>query len=171
MVSLIWAQAKNRVIGNAGALPWRLPEDLARFRALTIGSAVLMGRATWDSLPGGVRPLPGRVNLVLSRQAGWSAPGAIVVDNIRAGIEAAAGPLWVIGGSQVYTAALPFADRVVMTEVEGSFDGDAYAPELDPTWQIAAREPDDAWATSTTGLRYRVITYERPDVPRDTVGL
>jgi dihydrofolate reductase len=171
MVSLIWAQADNRVIGSAGTLPWRLPEDLARFRDLTVGSTVLMGRSTWESLPAKARPLRHRHNLVLSRQAGWSAPGASRVDSIAAGIEAAVGPLWVIGGSQVYDAALPFATRVVMTEVAGSFDGDAYAPELNGDWQVAGREPAEVWATSTTGLRYRVITYVRLGPARDTGGL
>lgn len=171
MVSLIWAQSANGVIGNAGALPWRLPEDMVHFRALTIGSTVLMGRATWDSLPPKFRPLPERRNLVLSSQSDWAAPGALRVDSIGAGIAVADGHLWVIGGSRVYEAALPFAKRVVMTELEAVFDGDKYAPVLDETWSVAARDPVDGWATSSTGLRYRVTTYERQGATRDTVGL
>jgi dihydrofolate reductase len=170
MVSLIWAQAANRVIGKDGALPWRLPEDLARFRALTIGSTVLMGRATWDSLPDKARPLVDRRNLVLTTQPDWSAPGAIRVASVQAAIAVADGPLWVIGGLRVYQAALPFAKRAVVTELEDSFDGDTYAPTLDSGWSARHREPATDWATSSTGLRYRVITYERDGAPRDTVG-
>jgi dihydrofolate reductase len=170
MVSLIWAQAANGVIGKDGTLPWRLPEDMVRFRALTIGSTVLMGRATWDSLPDKARPLVDRRNLVLTAQQGWSARGAIRVASIEAGIAQAEGALWVIGGSRVYQAALPFAKRVVVTELEESFDGDTYAPTLDAGWSVLGREPAADWATSSTGLRYRVITYERDGAPRDTVG-
>lgn len=171
MVSLIWAQAANRVIGSAGALPWRLPEDLARFRALTIGSTVLMGRATWDSLPSKARPLIDRHNLVLSRRAGWSAPGATRVASIAEGIDAAVGPLWVIGGSQVYATALPYAMRIVMTQLADDFEGDVLAPALDLSWHVIGHEPATGWCTSAAGLRYRVITYERQPLPRDTVGL
>jgi dihydrofolate reductase len=161
MISLIWAQAANGVIGNAGAIPWRLPEDLSMFRSLTLGSTVLMGRVTWDSLPPGARPLEGRRNLVLTRQADWVAPGAIPVSSFAEAMRQAEGPLWVIGGSQVYADALPFAQRVAMTEVEPAFDGDTYAPSLDATWSVANREPATGWSTSTTGIRYRVTRYER----------
>jgi dihydrofolate reductase len=161
MISLIWAQAANGVIGKAGGLPWHLPEDLKRFRALTMGSTVLMGRVTWDSLPEPVRPLPGRRNLVLTRQAGWASAGAIRVGTVEAGIEQAEGDLWVIGGSQVYDATLPLADQVVMTELDSVFDGDAYAPKLDAAWSTAQREPGQGWSESTTGLRYRVTTFKR----------
>jgi dihydrofolate reductase len=170
MVSLIWAQAANRVIGNAGTLPWRLPEDLVAFRALTIGSTVLMGRATWDSLPERFRPLPERRNLVLSRQLDWAAAGATRVDSVAEAITTAAGSLWVIGGAAVYRAAMPYAERIVSTELEATFDGDRYAPSLDPTWTVATREPRDGWSTSATGLRYRVVTYERLGAARDNLG-
>jgi dihydrofolate reductase len=161
MVSLIWAQAANRVIGNAGTLPWRLPEDLSRFRALTVGSTVLMGRATWESLPSSVRPLPERRNLVLSRQPGWNAEGATTVSSVVEGIEAAVGELWVIGGAQVYVAAMPFATRIVMTELESGFEGDTHAPEIDESWAATGCEPATGWSSSTTGLRYRVWTFDR----------
>jgi dihydrofolate reductase len=170
MVSLIWAQAANGVIGKDGTLPWRLPEDLVRFRALTIGSTVLMGRATWDSLPDKARPLVDRRNLVLTTQTDWSAPGAIRVGSIQAGIAQAEGSLWVIGGLRVYQAAFPFAKRLVITELEQSFDGDTHAPTIDADWIVQHREPAADWATSSTGLRYRVFTYERQGSPRDTVG-
>jgi dihydrofolate reductase len=170
MVSLIWAQAANRVIGSAGTLPWRLPEDLVRFRELTVGATVLMGRATWESLPASVRPLPGRRNLVLTRRTDWAATGAIAVGSMSAGITAAEGTLWVIGGAQVYAAALDYACEAVVTELAADFDGDTYAPRLDSTWRAARREPAEGWSTSSTGLRYRVVTYQRPEAPRDTVA-
>jgi dihydrofolate reductase len=170
MVSLIWAQSANRVIGNAGTLPWRLPEDLVAFRTLTIGSTVLMGRATWESLPERFRPLPERRNLVLSRQPDWAAAGATRVDSIEGAIAAADGSLWVIGGAAVYQAAMPYAERIVCTELEATFDGDRYAPALDSTWSVATCEPRDGWSTSETGLRYRVVTYERLGAARDNLG-
>lgn len=160
-VSLIWAQAANGVIGAAGRLPWHLPEDLARFRRLTTGATVVMGRATWESLPPAVRPLPDRRNVVLSRRPGWSAPGADVAASLDAALAAAEGDVWVIGGSSVYAAALGRADRVVRTELDTAYDGDTYAPELDGGWVPAEREPADGWLTSRTGLRYRVVTFVR----------
>jgi dihydrofolate reductase len=161
MISLIWAQAANGVIGKVGSLPWSLPEDLRRFRALTMGSTVLMGRVTWDSLPAAARPLSGRRNLVLTRQPDWAADGAIRVGTVEAGIEQAAGDLWVIGGSQVYDATLVLADQVVITELDSVFEGDAYAPKLDAAWSTAECEPGQGWSESTTGLRYRVTTFKR----------
>ncbi|HWC35644.1 MAG TPA: dihydrofolate reductase [Mycobacteriales bacterium] len=157
-VALIWAQADGGVIGNAGGIPWRLPEDQARFKELTIGSTVLMGRLTWESLPASVRPLPGRRNLVLTSDPGWGAVGAERVESIAAAVDTVDGDLWVIGGSTVYAAALPVAERIEITYVELTCDGDAFAPPLDPGWQ-----PTEAgeWLTSTSGLRYKLATFER----------
>jgi dihydrofolate reductase len=160
-VALIWAQAANGVIGNAGQVPWQLPEDMKHFRALTIRSTVLMGRVTWESLPEQYRPLPERRNLVLSRDSNWSAPGADRVDTVDAAIRETEGDLWVIGGGQVYEAALPHAHRLVVTELESAYDGDTYAPVVDPGWQVVRREPSTGWSQSTTGTRYTVTTYER----------
>jgi dihydrofolate reductase len=160
-VSLIWAQAANGVIGDGGSIPWRLPEDLKRFRSLTMGATVLMGRLTWDSLPSAAKPLAGRRNIVMTRQWGWSAPGAIAVTTLEDGFEAADGEVWVIGGAQIYAAAMPYAHRLVATELEASYDGDTFAPRLDETWTVAEREPADGWSESAAGLRYRVTTYER----------
>jgi dihydrofolate reductase len=161
MLSLIWAQSANGVIGQSGSIPWRLPEDMAMFRDVTGGSTVLMGRVTWDSLPNRFRPLPDRRNLVLTRQPGWSSPGGIPVSSIAEAMQRTEGALWVIGGSQVYRDALPFAARVVVTDVDATFDGDSYAPVLDDTWGVAFRVPEIGWSTSSTGLRYRVTNYER----------
>ena len=158
MVGLIWAQARGGVIGRDGALPWHLPEDMAHFRAVTTGSTVVMGRRTWDSLPPRFRPLPGRRNVVLTRDRSWSADGASVVNDL----EAALGPddVWVIGGAEVYREALPYAERVVRTEVDLDVpDGDAFAPPLGPEWVAAERGAE--WHTSSTGLRYRVVNLTR----------
>lgn len=157
-VSLIWAQSAGRVIGRAGTIPWRLPEDQQLFKRLTTGAAVVMGRATWESLPASVRPLPGRRNIVLTRDRSWSAPGAEVAATLAEALSAAAGDVWVIGGAAVYAAALPHADRVVRTEIDATFDGDVHAPELDGSWQVVDRDPTSGWHTSSTGLRYAVTT-------------
>jgi dihydrofolate reductase len=160
-LALIWAQAANGVIGKAGEIPWHLPEDLKHFRAVTVGSTVLMGRVTWQSLPPRFRPLPDRRNLVLTGRADWSAPGAEPVDSIDEARRRADGTLWVIGGAQVYRAALPEAGRLVVTELELEYDGDVFAPEIDPGWRLTEREPGDGWLQSTTGTRYRFSTYDR----------
>ena len=157
-VGLIWAQSTSGVIGRAGGIPWRLPEDQARFKELTIGHTVVMGRLTWESLPAKVRPLPGRRNVVVTRQAAYMADGADVVTELGDGI--AADECWVIGGEQIYTLALPMATRCEVTEVEVDLprqDADAVAPLLDETWVGTVGD----WLTSTSGLRYRYYSYRR----------
>ncbi len=157
-VGLIWAQSPSGVIGRAGAIPWRLPEDLARFKELTMGHTVVMGRLTWESLPGKVRPLPGRRNVVVTRQADYMADGATVVGGLD---EAPADDeMWVIGGGQIYTLALPIATRCEVTEVEVDLpreDDDVVAPVLDEAWVGVAGD----WMASTSGLRYRFTSYQR----------
>lgn len=160
-LGLIWAQTPGGVIGKDGALPWHVPEDLAHFRHVTNGFPVVMGRATWQSLPERFRPLPGRVNLVLSRDREFAAAGARVAPSLRAALEAAYDEddeAWVIGGAAVYAAALPLADRLEVTEVELDVDGDAFAPVVDPTRWLAVPGP---WLTSRTGVRYRFVTHTR----------
>ncbi len=156
---LVWAQSTSGVIGRGGDIPWQLPEDLAHFRKVTIGHTVVMGRRTWDSLPAAVRPLPGRKNIVLSRQPDFTAAGAEVVRSLD---EALSEPgAWVIGGGQIYTLALPYATRCEVTEVDIELprdDDDALAPVLDEAWVGETGE----WLTSRTGLRYRFHTYSRP---------
>lgn len=153
---LIWAQAAGGVIGKDNALPWRLPEDLAHFKATTMGCPVLMGRKTWDSLPPRFRPLPGRQNLVLTRQADWQADGATRVATLDEALAQAApdARIWVTGGAEVYALALPRAATAVVTEIEAAFEGDAYAPRLGPTWQETARERHVA----ASGLTYSFVT-------------
>lgn len=152
MIGLVWAQSANGVIGRDGTLPWHLPEDLERFRALTMGATVLMGRRTWESLPARFRPLPGRRNLVLSRTP---QPGVETFRELTRALAAVSGDVWVIGGAAVYRAALPVADRIVVTEIQELFDGDTHAPDV-------GRVPDSvgAWQESSTGLHYRVVTWE-----------
>jgi len=154
MVGLIWAQARNGVIGRDGDLPWRVPEDLGHFRAVTDGATVVMGRRTWESLPARFRPLPGRRNVVLSRQPSYDAPGAELVADL-ADVLASADDVWVIGGAAVYAAALPRADRLAITDVDGDYDGDVHAPEVGPEWVESARDPATGWHTSSTGVRFR----------------
>jgi dihydrofolate reductase len=156
-VGLVWAQAANGVIGRQGTLPWHLPEDLKHFRNLTSGTTVVMGRGTWDSLPEKVRPLPGRRNIVLTKNARWAAPGANVAHSLAEALSSADGDVWVIGGASVYAAALEFADHVVVTELQESFDGDVHAPELDDHWRQAELTPE--WQLSSSGLHYRIVNY------------
>jgi dihydrofolate reductase len=166
-LGLIWAQARAAgggagVIGRDGGLPWRLPEDLAHFRALTTGRPVIMGRATWDSLPPRFRPLPGRTNIVLTRRE--TLEGAAAVPDVAAALKLAGGG-WVIGGAQVYAATIALADRLEVTEIDAEVDGDVCAPRIDSTWRQAAVDPaSDASPgghTSSTGLRYRFVSYQR----------
>ncbi len=158
-VGLIWAQSSSGVIGRGGGIPWRLPEDQARFKELTMGRTVVMGRLTWESLPAKVRPLPGRKNVVLTRQADYMADGAHVVSLLQ---DALTDDItWVIGGEQIYRLALPLATRCEVTEVEVDLprdDGDAMAPMLDEHWIGTEGE----WQTSSSGLRYRFFSYVRP---------
>jgi dihydrofolate reductase len=162
-VALIWAQAHDGVIGADGTLPWHLPEDMALFRRLTTGSTVVMGRRTWESLPERFRPLPGRTNVVLTSDPGWASDGAFRAGSV-AEVLAEHDSLWVIGGGAVYSALLPHADRLVVTEVDLTVDGDTWAPAIGPEWMPAGRTPDDGWAESATGLRYAISEYTRVPV-------
>ncbi|OBK83568.1 dihydrofolate reductase [Mycolicibacter heraklionensis] len=157
-ISLIWAQSKSGVIGRAGGIPWRVPEDQARYKQLTIGHTVVMGRLTWESLPARVRPLPDRRNVVLTRDPDYVADGAIVVPTLDQALEG--DDIWVVGGAEIYALTLPLASRCEVTEVDIDLpvqDGDAMAPVLDQSWEASAGD----WLTSRTGLRYRYLTYHR----------
>jgi dihydrofolate reductase len=144
-------------------MPWHLPEDLRHFRELTRGATVVMGRRTWLSLPERFRPLPGRRNVVLSRQASFTAPGADVCSSLEEALSSSSSDesVWVIGGAQVWERALPSSGRLVVTEIDAEVDGDTLAPVVDETWEPVASEPDDGWLSSTTGLRYRFVDYRR----------
>ncbi|OBH10686.1 dihydrofolate reductase [Mycobacterium sp. E1747] len=161
-LGLIWAQSTSGIIGRGGDIPWRVPEDLIRFKELTVGHTVVMGRRTWESLPSKVRPLPGRKNVVLSRKSDFVADGAQIVGSLEAALAESEGEpeTWVIGGEQVYLLALPHATRCEVTEVEVDLrrdDDDALAPVLDDSWLGETGE----WRVSRTGLRYRLHSYRR----------
>ena len=140
---LIYARADNGVIGYKGGLPWRLPADLKHFKALTTGKAMIMGRKTFDSLPG---LLPGRRHIVLTRDATWAEDGAEAVHSVEAALKAATAPhVWVIGGAEIYALFLPIADRIELTEVHLDVAGDAAIPAFDEkSWQEASRDVYDA---------------------------
>jgi dihydrofolate reductase len=159
-VAMIWAQAREGVIGASGGLPWHLPEDLKLFRAVTTGSTVVMGRRTWESLPERFRPLPGRTNVVLTADPAWSAEGARRAGSV-AEVLAAHESVWVIGGGAVYAAFLPYADRLVVTDVDLQVDGDTWAPVLGDGWERVTRTPEQGWSCSSSGLRYAVSEYAR----------
>ena len=157
MLGLIAAVASNGVIGAQGRLPWHLPEDLRFFKAQTMGCPVIMGRRTWESIG---RPLPGRKNVVVTRSAGFSAPGASVADSLDAALAlcAAEPKVFVIGGAELYRAALPRADRLVITEIGRDFEGDVRFPDFDRSqWREASRESH----TGPGGLNYAFVVYER----------
>lgn len=161
-LGLVWAQSTSGVIGRGGDIPWRVPEDLARFKQVTMGHTVVMGRRTWESLPARVRPLPGRRNVVMTRQAGYRADGAEVVGSLEAAwaISETEPETWVIGGAEIYVLGLPLATRCEVTEVEIDLardDDDALAPALDESWLGETGE----WQVSRTGLRYRFHSYRR----------
>ncbi|MGW0245589.1 dihydrofolate reductase [Nocardia goodfellowii] len=156
-ISLIWAQARDGVIGFENTIPWRLPEDMANFKAMTWGHPVIMGRRTWDSLPAKFRPLPGRRNIVVTRQTDWSADGADRAGSVEEALALADGDVWVMGGGEIYRATMELATDLLVTEVDTRVDGDAYAPAIGPEWQ-AAPEP---WRESSSGLRFRIVRYTR----------
>ncbi|MBK6402594.1 MAG: dihydrofolate reductase [Rhodocyclaceae bacterium] len=158
-LTLIAAIARNGVIGKGNALPWHLPEDLRRFKALTTGQAVIMGRKTWDSLPAKFRPLPNRLNIVVTRNRDYRAEGATVVGSLDAAIHASQTLTpFVIGGAELYAHALPLAQRLELTEIDADIEGDAHFPHWDRRpWREAARETHRAEA----GWNYSFVSYER----------
>ena len=160
-LGLIWAQTVTGIIGADGILPWHLPEDLAHFRAVTQGGAVIMGRRTWDSLPERFRPLPGRQNVVITRQQGWAAEGASIAHSFDDALAHTEGPVWVIGGAEIFRLALPQADTLEVTEIDASIAGDTLAPTLDAAWTLVKTDPANGWLNSSTALRYRFTRYER----------
>ncbi|MDO8279679.1 MAG: dihydrofolate reductase [Burkholderiaceae bacterium] len=160
-VKLIFSRAANGVIGNNNTLPWRLPEDMAHFKRSTLGCPVIMGRKTWDSLPARFRPLPGRRNIVITRQANWQADGAERAGSLTEAIALCPpeATVWVTGGAEIYAQAMHLAHEAVVTEIEQDFEGDAYAPPFSADWVEASRERQ----VSQTGLGFSIVTYRRRD--------
>ncbi len=156
MISIVVAHAANGVIGRDGGLPWRLPTDMRRFRELTTGHTVVMGRRTFESLPGAYRPLPDRRNLVLSSDADYAAEGAEVFTELDAALAACAGECFVIGGGVTYGEALPRTQRVYATEIDLALDGDVFFPQLaESEWRLMERsEPISENAHSFTFCVY-----------------
>ena len=185
MLGLIWAQGNNRAIGAGGKLPWHLPEDMALFKRVTMHGVVVMGRATWDSIPERFRPLPGRRNIVLTRDSSWRAEGAERAADVDEALSLAgygkdpctgttqrkpvaereAGAslhVWVMGGASVYAQCINRADCLVVTSIDLEVPGaDAFAPEIP---SCLTRASGTKWLESTTGLRYRVDIYTRPGI-------
>lgn len=159
-LTLIAAVAKNGAIGKDNRLLWNLPEDMQRFKKLTLGHAVLMGRKTWESLPEKFRPLPGRRNIVVTRNPGYRLSGATVAHTPSEAIAAAGDEsIFVIGGAEIYREALPLADRLELTEVDDAPEGDAFFPMVDRLlWNETARESRPATATAPA---YDFVSYER----------
>lgn len=160
IVSLVLARAGNGVIGANGAIPWRIAEDMRRFKALTMGHPIVMGRKTWDSFP--KKPLPGRTNIVITRDRNWSASGAVVVHSFEEALERARSEqpdeINIVGGAAVYLESLPHATHVHLTEVHASLAGDVVIPPFDPgQWRETTREDRE----TPDGLRYSYVTLER----------
>ena len=159
MISLIVAASTNNAIGIRGDLPWRLSDDLKRFKAVTMGKPIVMGRKTWDSIG---RPLPGRQNIVITRQPGFSAPGCDVVASVAEAVALAGDvdEVMIIGGSQIYELALPLADRIYLTCVHAQVEGDAFFPEVDESrWRLSGDEPHAADERNDFDCSFRV--YDR----------
>ncbi|MBX7513864.1 dihydrofolate reductase [Qipengyuania sp. GH38] len=153
----IYARSANGAIGKNGQLPWHLPADLKRFKALTMGQPMIMGRKTFESLPG---LLPGRRHIVLTRKERWDSTGAEVVRSSEEAIAIAGESAAVIGGAAIFDVFLPLSDRVELTEIHQDFDGDVFMPPLGPEWEIAGREDFDAQADTPA---YSFLTYERSE--------
>jgi dihydrofolate reductase len=171
-VGLVWAQTTAGVIGKDGDMPWHLPEDMKHFTRLTNGHPVIMGRKTWLSFPDKYRPLPGRTNIVVTRQEGWGdtpeAQGALAVKSLDdALLESQFAPghetVWVLGGGEIFAQTLDIADVAVVTFIDSETDGDTYAPELGYEWKRTASEPATGWLTSATGTRYRFTMWRRTE--------
>jgi dihydrofolate reductase len=156
-IYLLAAVASNGIIGVDGRLPWHLPEDLRHFKKLTLGHPIIMGRLTWESLG---KALPGRENIVVTRNAGYEAPGAAVATSLEAALALCAGEkvAFVIGGQQLFADSLPIASGMVLTEIFRDYAGDTSFPPFDRSqWRESKREPH----TAADGTRFDFVLYER----------
>lgn len=166
-IGMIWAQARGGVIGAGGTMPWHLPEDLKHFKRTTSGSPVVMGRRTWESFPPRFRPLPGRTNIVITRDDTLELPGAVRARSLPEALELAAteagpaGTTWVIGGGSIYADAIEVAERLVVTEIDLEVDGDTLSPRIPEDFAVTSVDPAEGWHEAANGLRYRILTYSR----------
>jgi dihydrofolate reductase len=179
-VSALVAMARNRVIGFKNALPWHLPPDLKRFKSLTMGHPIIMGRKTYESIG---RPLPGRISIIVTRQADYQAPGAIVVDSLTQALQAGdaeaqqhshsrsdqGAEAFIIGGAEIFRQALPFCDRIYLTEIQADFEGDILFPELHlEEWVEILRERYRWDAGGDSGaLDYHFVMLDRESRKRN----
>jgi dihydrofolate reductase len=154
-IVLVVAVAQNGVIGKDGAIPWHISDDMKRFKALTLGHTVVMGRKTWDSLP--KKPLPGRINVVVTRQEDWQADGAVRASSLGRATAGTSGTVMVIGGAEIYERALPLATRIELTEIHKDFDGDSRFVLVRSGWHETLREDH----VTPDGLRYSYVTLTR----------
>ena len=160
VISFVLARADNGVIGDRGTIPWRIGEDLKRFKAITMGKPIVMGRKTWDSFP--KKPLPGRTNIVITRDPDWRAQGAVAVTSLDAALARAESErpdeIAIIGGAEIWNLALPLAKRIHLTEVHINAQGDVSIAAFDPAqWRETGREDH----TTADGLHYSYVTLER----------
>ncbi|MGB3302080.1 dihydrofolate reductase [Gordonia sp. (in: high G+C Gram-positive bacteria)] len=159
-IALVWAQDRAGAIGKAGTIPWRVPEDMKHFKEITGNGTVIMGRKTWESLPASFRPLPGRRNIVITRTADYQVDGAEIADGLDSALAAAGHVAAVIGGGQIYAAAMDLATHLRVTEIDVLVEGaDAFAPPVDPDRWTAVSVGD--WLYSSTGTIYRFVDYLR----------
>ncbi len=159
IITLIAARARNGVIGRNNQMPWKIPGEQAYFKRITMGSPIVMGRKTWESIG---RALPGRRNIVVTRDHGYTAAGADVVRSLDDALSLAgdAEQVFIIGGAQLYAAAMPRAHRILLTEIDADFDGDTFMPALDPTqWHETSRENHPP--TNDRAFGYSFAVYER----------
>jgi dihydrofolate reductase len=154
-IVLVVAIADNGVIGKDGGIPWHISDDMKRFKALTLGHTIVMGRKTWDSLPR--KPLPGRINVVITRQNNWRAEGAVTASSLDQATTGTSGTMMVIGGAEIYQRALPLASRIELTEVHKDFEGDARFVLDRSGWHETARED----RVTPDGLGYSYVTLTR----------
>jgi dihydrofolate reductase len=169
-IALVGAVARGGVIGRAGTIPWRLPEDLARFRELTMGQPVVMGRKTWESLPDRFRPLPGRRNVVVTRNSAWHAEGAERAESLEDALRLVDGAerVSVIGGGELYAAALPLADELLLTEIDTAVEGDTWFP----SWDLADFEEASRERLATeAGVPFSFVRYVRRSTLRPVSGV
>ncbi|MBE1515397.1 dihydrofolate reductase [Nesterenkonia halotolerans] len=172
-IGMIWAQTASGVIGDDGGMPWHLPEDLAHFKEQTRGCPVVMGRRTWESFPPKYRPLPGRTNIVITRDQQAAVEitrlGGQTVTSLDSGLELAAGSgaekVWIIGGGRVYAEAVErsTAELAVITVIHTQVSGDTSAPQLTDEWQLERRDPPTGTHRSANGLEYHIETHRRGD--------
>jgi dihydrofolate reductase len=168
-ISVVAAVARGGVIGRDGGIPWHLPEDLAHFKSLTTGHAVVMGRRTWDSLPDRFRPLPGRRNVVVTRNADWHADGAERAGSLEEALALLRDErVFVIGGAEIYAEALPLADELFLTEIGAEVAGDAFFPDWDRNAFVQASRDE---RVSDDGVPFAFVTYRRHSAPRQLAAL